>query len=123
MQENENIVVMPFFRLTREMFPEYSRQQYRKAIKNMPMLAIDGKLYVNSCLSTSGLVFEFAKAMVEMTTQELRDWMKRTQDRYPDVKDISQVPAYADAKKKAELICLFLVPVELKRRQQILNKI
>ena len=122
MAKNNEIIVTPFSFLTHDMFPQYSREQFRKAIrKTVPMVAIGGKLYIRKA-PYSDLVYRLADAMTEMSTQSLRDKLAGLNKKYPRI-NIEKLPKSFNAKQKMEVLCAILIPVELERRNQLLENL
>lgn len=50
MAKSKDIMVIPFSLLKRDMFPQYTRDEFRKVIRKAPMLVVGGKLYVKKAL-------------------------------------------------------------------------
>lgn len=122
MAKNSEIIVTPFSFLTHDMFPQYSREQFRKVVrKSVPMVAIGGKLYIRKA-PYSNLVHRLADAMTEMSTQSLRDKLADLNKKYPGI-NIEKLPKSFNAKQKMEVLCAVLIPVELERRNQLLENL
>lgn len=122
MAKNSEIIVTPFSFLSHDMFPQYTRDQFRKAIrKSIPMVAAGGKLYIRKA-PYSDLVYKLADAMTEMSTQSLRDKLEELNKKYPGV-NIEKLPKSFNAKQKMEVLCAILIPVEIERRSQILDNL
>lgn len=122
MEKNNQIIITPFNFLTHDMFPQYTRDMFRKAIrKTVPAVAVNGKLYVRKA-PYSDLVYRLADAMTEMSTQELRDKLADLNKKYSDV-NIEKLPKSFNAKQKMEVLCAVLIPVELERRNQLLENL
>lgn len=122
MAKNNEIKIVPFNFLTHDMFPQYSREQFRKVVrKSVPMVAIGGKLYIRKA-PYSNLVYRLADAMTEMSTQSLRDKLADLNKKYPGI-NIEKLPKSFNAKQKMEVLCAIMIPVELERRNQLLENL
>ena len=122
MAKNNEIIVTPFSFLTHDMFPQYSREQFRKVVrKSVPMVAIGGKLYIRKA-PYSDLVYRLADAMTEMSTQALRVKLEDLNKKYPGI-NIEKLPKSFNAKQKMEVLCAIMIPVELERRNQLLENL
>ena len=122
MAKNSEIIVTPFSFLTHDMFPQYSREQFRKVVrKSVPMVAIGGKLYIRKA-PYSDLVYRLADAMTEMSTQALRCKLADLNKKYPGI-NIEKLPKSFNAKQKMEVLCAIMIPIEFERRNQLLEKL
>lgn len=122
MAKNNEIKIVPFNFLTHDMFPQYTRDQFRKAVrKTVPAVAIGGKLFIRKA-PYSDLVYKLADAMTEMSTQSLRDKLEELNKKYPGV-NIEKLPKSFNAKQKMEVLCAVLIPVEIERRNQLLENL
>lgn len=122
MAKNNEIKIVPFNFLTHDMFPQYTRDQFRKAVrKTVPAVAIGGKLFIRKA-PYSDLVYKLADAMTEMSTQSLRDKLADLNKKYPGI-NIEKLPKSFNAKQKMEVLCAVLIHVELERRNQILENL
>lgn len=121
MAKNNEIIITPFSFLSHEMFPQYTRDQRKAIRKSAPMVAIGGKLYIRKA-PYSDLVFKLADSMTEMSTQALRDKLEYLNQKYQDI-NIDKLPKSFNAKQKMEVLCAIMIPVELERRNQLLEKL
>lgn len=122
MAKSKDILVIPFSLLKRDMFPQYTRDEFRKVIRKAPMLAVGGKLYVKKA-PYSDLVVKLAGAMTEMSTDALRFKLESLKQKYPKIDSVEKIPRSLGAKEKMEALCIFLIPVELDRRLQLLENL
>ena len=121
MAKNNEIKIVPFNFFTHDMFPQYTREQFRRVVRKTPMAAIGGKLFIRKA-PYSDLVYRLADAMTEMSTQSLRDKLADLNKKYPGI-NIEKLPKSFNAKQKMEVLCAVLIPVELERRNQLLENL
>ncbi|MGN1191090.1 MAG: hypothetical protein ACI4S0_00320 [Dorea sp.] len=122
MAKNNEIKIVPFNFFTHDMFPQYTRDQFRQTVrKSVPAVAVNGKFYIRKA-PYSNLVYRLADAMTEMSTQSLRDKLEDLNKKYSGI-NLEKLPKSFNAKQKMEVLCAILIPVELERRNQILENL
>lgn len=119
MQENQNIVIIPFSKFDKAIIPGNTREE-RRNFKKAPLLVHGGKIYINSSLSCKGLLFTYFDVFTKTSTDVLREKLRMAKEKYPWVNEPTQIPKIRDLRERAEAAYIFLVPYELQRRSQFL---
>lgn len=122
MQENQNIVTIPFTKLDKKIVPGNTREE-RRNFKKVPLLVHGGKIYINSSLSCKGLLFTYFNVFTKTDTDKLREKLKLAKEKYPWVHEPTQIPKIRDLRERAEAAYIFLIPYELQRRVQFVDSL